>query len=208
MSILTYTNPQVTKTMQSNTNVVTSLGVSASIHNTYVASHIIYPTTLPHIRITFTFSSNTYKPLSYSPSSPNAKNDPLIIQLLQTISSLQNKVSNINQNQNGQPTYYVKKNPLSLEILITTMSQGIEVPRFDKYGGKGYPTNHFSTFTTLCCDFILEENILAKIFPKSLKNELLEAFINHFQVHMTPKMSLDNLMRCEKKDDENIIDFI
>lgn len=66
---------------------------------------------------------------------------------------------------------------------------------------------------------------MAKIFPRSLKdaslewfsfllnnsihtfNELVEAFINHFQVHMTPKMTLADLMRCKKKE-ENITNFI
>jgi hypothetical protein len=38
--------------------------------------------------------------------------------------------------------------------------------------------------------------------------ELVEAFINQYQVHMAPKLSLANLMRCKKPDLENINDII
>jgi hypothetical protein len=73
---------------------------------------------------------------------------------------------------------------------------------------------------------MMEEKILAKLFPKSLKDtaleffsslpansitsfhELVEAFVNHFQVHMTPKITLADLMRFKLKYDKNIIKFI
>jgi hypothetical protein len=73
---------------------------------------------------------------------------------------------------------------------------------------------------------MLEDNILAKIFPRSLKDtdlewfssiptnsihsfdKLVEEFINYFQVNMIPKMTLVYLMRCKTKDEENITNFI
>lgn len=106
------------------------------------------------------------------------------------------------------------------------MPQGVEGPRFKKYGGKGDPSNHVFAYTTLCSDFILDDKLLAKLFPGSLKdttlewfsslpnnsihsfNEIFEAFINHFQVHMNPKMTLADLMRCKQKEEKNITNFI
>lgn len=106
------------------------------------------------------------------------------------------------------------------------MPQGIEVPRFEKYGGKGDPSNHVTAYIALCSDFILEDKLLAKLFPRYLKDtalewfsllpnnwihsfkDLVEAFINYFQVKMTPKMTLANLMRCKQKEEEKITDFI
>jgi hypothetical protein len=105
------------------------------------------------------------------------------------------------------------------------ISQGIEIPRFEEYNGKGDPTNHLNTYTNLCSDFVFNEQLLAKIFPRTLKNsalewfsslpnnsihsfnELVEAFIKKFQVHMTPKLTLADLMRCKKKIHENYQPF-
>ena len=63
----------------------------------------------------------------------------------------------MNQNNYGLPTYYVKGNPLSLDILRTSMPQGIEIPRFKKYNGKGDPTSHVNAFIALCSDFVLHK---------------------------------------------------
>jgi hypothetical protein len=56
------------------------------------------------------------------------------------------------------------------------MPPGIEVPRFEKYGGKGDHVSHAYAFTTLCCDIFLEENILARLFHRSLKDTALDWF--------------------------------
>lgn len=87
------------------------------------------------------------------------------------------------------------------------------MPRFVTYGGKGDPSNHVNTYTALCSEFFLDDKLLAKLFPRTLKdialewfsslpknsihsfNELVDAFIYHFQVHMTPKKTLADLMR-------------
>lgn len=116
--------------------------------------------------------------------------------------------------------------PLSLEILHTQMPQGIEMPRFEKYEGKGDPTNHVNAYTSLCSDFILDDKLLAKNFPRTLKvttlewfsnlpnhsiqssNEHVDAFISHLQVHMTPKKIIVDLMLCRQNVDEKVIDFI
>jgi hypothetical protein len=106
------------------------------------------------------------------------------------------------------------------------MPQGIEIPRFKKYNGKGDPTSHVNAFITLCIEFVLHECLLAKIFPRTLREvslewflsflnhsmhsfqELVEAFVNHFQVHMNPKLILFDLMRCKQHEHGNITDFI
>lgn len=106
------------------------------------------------------------------------------------------------------------------------MPQGIEIPIFEKYGGKGDPSNHVNAYTTLCSDFFLDDKLLAKLFPRTLKdttlewfsslpnnsicsfNELVDAYINNFQVHMTPKKTLTDLMRCKQHEEEKITDFI
>jgi hypothetical protein len=106
------------------------------------------------------------------------------------------------------------------------MPQGIEIPRFEKYNGKGDPISDVDAFVALCSDFILHKILLAKIFPRNFREvslewfssllnhsmhsfkELVEEFINHFQVHMTPKMILTNLMRCRQHEHEKVIDFI
>lgn len=109
-----------------------------------------------------------YTPQPYSPPSQNTTNDAILNQILQKVSSLQKKISTINQNQNGQPTYYVKRNPLSLEILRMLIPQDLEIPRFGKYGGKGDPYNHVFAYTTLCSDFLLEDK-LSLSFPYVLE---------------------------------------
>jgi hypothetical protein len=141
-SIPTYTNPKVTTTWKPTSSVIPSLGVSASIPNTFVASHIISPTTLPPISILLTFPSQTYTSSPYSHPSQNTSNDPLINHLMQISTSLKKKVFTMNQKNHGLPTYYVKSSPLLLDILRTLMPQGIEIPRFEKCNGKGDPTSH------------------------------------------------------------------
>lgn len=80
----------------------------------------------------------------------------------------------MNQNNHGLLKYYVKSSPLSLEILRIMMLQGIGIPRFEKHNEKGDTTNHVNTFTNLCSDFVFDEKILAKIFPKTLREYFLE----------------------------------
>ena len=106
------------------------------------------------------------------------------------------------------------------------MPQGIEMSRFEKYGGKGDPINHVNAYIALCSEFVLHDKLLAKKFPRTLKdtrlewfskfpnhsicsfNELVDAFISHFQVHMTPKNTMVDLMRCKQNIDEKVADFI
>jgi hypothetical protein len=162
--IPTYMNPKVTTTMQPTSSVIPSLGISASISNTFMPSHIIYPTTLPPIIIPLTFPLYTHTPLPFSPPSRHTRNDSLINHLIQTIVSLQNKFSTMNLNNHGLPTFYVRNIPLSLEILRMPMPQGIEIHIFEKYNGKGDPTSHVNAFTTLCSDFFLNEKLLDYFF--------------------------------------------
>jgi len=54
------------------------------------------------------------------------------------------------------------------------MPKKFETPRFEKYGGKGDPNTHVAAFTTMCRDFFFEEDLLAKLFPRSLKDTTLE----------------------------------
>lgn len=106
------------------------------------------------------------------------------------------------------------------------MPQGIEVHQFEKYVGKGDLVSHVLAFTAFCSDFIFEDKLLAKIFPRSLKdialelfssllnnsigsfNEPFDYFYNQFNIHMGPKMTLANLMTCKQKEDEEVTNFI
>lgn len=142
------------------------------------------------------------------------------------MSALQQKFTTINQTNNGQPSHYIKTNMLSLQILRTQMPQGIEFPRFEKYYGKGDPISHVSAYTILCSDFIFEDNLLTKLFPRSLNdtalewffslpnnsissfNGLVDTFCNHFHIHMGSKMTLTDLMTCKQKVDEKVTNFI
>jgi hypothetical protein len=58
------------------------------------------------------------------------------------------------------------------------MPQYIEVPILDKYGGKLDLASHISTYIALCSDFIFEDKLLAKIFSRSLKDNVLEWFLS------------------------------
>jgi hypothetical protein len=63
------------------------------------------------------------------------------------------------------------------------MPQGIEIPKFNKYNGKGDPTSHVNAFIALCSDFVLLERLLANIFSRNLREVALEWFSslpNHF----------------------------
>jgi hypothetical protein len=102
--------------MQPTSNVLCFLGVSTSIPNTFVGSHVISPTTLTPIKITFTCPSYTYTPPTYSPPTQNTSNEPLINHVMQTISSLQQQVSTMNQKNHGIPTYFVNISLFSLDF--------------------------------------------------------------------------------------------
>jgi hypothetical protein len=106
------------------------------------------------------------------------------------------------------------------------MPRGIEIPRFKKYNGKGDPIGLVNAFIALSSEFFLHERILAKNFSRTLREatlewfsslpnnsihsfqELVEVFINHFQVHMNPKLRLDDFMICKQHEHEKITDFI
>lgn len=69
------------------------------------------------------------------------------------------------------------------------------------------------------------KKLLAKLFPRFLKetslewflslpdnsigsfNELIDAFYNNFQIHMGPKITLVDLMTCKQKVDEKFTNF-
>jgi hypothetical protein len=213
-------------TMQPTSSVIPSLGVSTSISNRFVASHIIFPTHLLLASIPLTFPSYMYTPQPYSSPSQNTRNDPLINHLMQTIMPLQKQVSTMNQNSYGFPIYYVKGNTLSLDILRMTIPQGIGILRLEKCNGKGDPTSHVNALIYLCSQFFLHERLLAKKISRTLREaslewfssflnhfihsfqELVKTFINHFQLHMTPKLILARLMRCKQHEHENVTNFI
>lgn len=104
--------------------------------------------------------------------------DLVITQLLNIASSMQHKIYAISQGQPAPITYHVRSSPLSIEILCTLMPRGIKMSHFEKYGGKGDPINHVNAFTTLCSYFVLDERLLAKNFPRTLKDSALEWFSN------------------------------
>jgi hypothetical protein len=126
------------------------------------------------------------------------------------------------------PHLQIKKkiSQFPLEILRTLMPQGVQVPIFEKYVEKGDPTNHVNAYTTICSDFLLDDKILVNIFPIYLRDttlewfsslpsnsiksfdELVQAFFNHLQFHMNPKLALADFMRCKKEANEKLIDFI
>lgn len=92
------------------------------------------------------------------------------------MTSLQQQVATLQQNNNDQPLQYIKSTLFSLNILRAQMPQGIEVPFFEKYGGRGDILSNFSTFIALFSDFTFEDKLLVKLFPRSLKDTTFEFF--------------------------------
>lgn len=176
-SIPTYTTPQVTTTMQ-QVSQVTPLALPTRIPSFFVESNVASSTTFTPISVPFTYPNTTYTPSPLSLPPHPTYTEPLITQLFQIVSSIQQQIYTINQNQAIPPTYYVHSSPLSSEILRKLMPQGIEMPRLEKYEGKEDPTNHVNAYTTLCSDFILDNKLLAKPFPRILKDITLEWFSN------------------------------
>lgn len=148
----------------------------------------------------FTSPQHTNTTPPYSPQ-PYNQNYPLINSLLQTMTYLQQQVPTLQQNNNSQPLQYIKSTPFSFDILRAKIPQGIEVLHFEKYVGEGDPISHVFTFTAFCSDFVFEDKILARLFPRFLNdttlewlssllnnsigslNELIDAFYNHFYIH-------------------------
>jgi hypothetical protein len=176
--IPTYMGSKMKIIIQPTSSVIPSLGVSDGISNPFLASHVICPTTSLHKIIPLTCPSYTYTLPPYSPTSQNKINDPLINHVMQTIASFKRQFSTMNQNNYGFPIYYIKVNPLSLDILRMSMPQGIAIPRFKNYNGKGNPTSHFNTFVSFSSDFFLHERLLAQLFSRNLREFYLELFFS------------------------------
>lgn len=74
---------------------------------------------------------------------------------------------------NDFPTFF-HHSPLSIAILNTLIPQGMEIPKFEKYGGKGDPQTHVSTFNVMCMNFFHHDALMDKFFPRYLKDTSLE----------------------------------
>ena len=53
-----------------------------------------------------------------------------------------------------------------------------EVPKYDKYDGNGDPHDHVHHFYALSMDFIHEDMCLLRLFPRSLRGQVMEWFMN------------------------------
>lgn len=122
-SIPNYTTPQVTTTMQQVSHVTPFL-LPTSIPSSFVALHVPSTTFTP-LSVPFTSPNITYTPSPFSLPPHTTYPDPIITQLFNTISSMQQKISTISQSQNAPPAYHVLSSTLSLEILCTQIPQGI-----------------------------------------------------------------------------------
>lgn len=56
----------------------------------------------------------------------------------------------------------------------TSIPQGMKIPKFEKYGGKGDPQTHVSSFNMIFTNFFHHDALMDKLFPPSLKDTTLE----------------------------------
>lgn len=102
----------------------------------------------------------------------------------------------------------------------------MEIPKFEKYGGKSDPQMHVCAFNSLCIYFFHHDALMENLFPQSLKDtklewycslpdnsifsfdQLVNQFLRQFQANIRLKMTFSDLVQCKQGDNEKITDFI
>lgn len=74
--------------------------------------------------------------------------------------------------------------PFDHMLYMSTFPPHFDLPKFDRYRGKGDPSDHIREFFTICIEVTYEDTYLMRLFPKSLRGSTLE-WLSHLPPNIT-----------------------
>lgn len=115
--------------------------------------------------------------------------------------------------------------PFDRTLYMSPFSQYFETPKFDKYRGKGDPSDHVKEFFTPCIEVAHEDTYLMCLFLKSLGGttlewfshfppkiaswgELAEQFINFFLHNINNPITLMDLCASKQRERKKFTSFL
>ena len=69
-------------------------------------------------------------------------------------------------------------NPFDKSVDMKDFPRKVEIPQYDKYDGSGDPNDHVCHFYTMSFEFHHEDSYFIRLFPRSLKGQVMEWFTN------------------------------
>lgn len=102
---------------------------------------------------------------------------------------------------------------------------GFEIPKFDKYRGRGSLVDHIKEFNVMCMEVAYNNSYLMCLFPQSLAGttmdwfshlpcgiktfqEITEKFIDHFSFNLDMDVSLEELYTLKQNQGETFTNFL
>ena len=121
---------------------------------------------------------------------PISSHDSTIINLAQTVSSLQKQLASLTQNKFSIPTCDMGS-PLSLDIIRNLVPQQANMPCLENYNCKGDPIHHVKIFQILCSDYAHDHRVLAKLFTQTFHAKALQWFcsLTPYSIHSFPELA-------------------
>ena len=116
--------------------------------------------------------------------------------------------------------------PFDRAITMTPFPKHFEIPKFDKFRGKGDSVTHIKEFYMHCQDVAYSDTFLLRLFPKSLarpalewfyripygtiKNfaELSEAFVAQYAHLVETELSVVDLVHTKQKGGESLGEYL
>lgn len=116
--------------------------------------------------------------------------------------------------------------PFYRAITMTPFPKHFEIPKFDKFRGKGDPVTHVKEFFIHCQEVAYSDAFLMRLFPKSLAGPVLEwfyripygtikmfaklseAFVAQYVHLVETELSIVDLVHTKKKGGESLADYL
>jgi len=147
--------------------------------------------------------------------------------LTQQIQVLQQQLSDI-QTRASSKHYSledISPYPFDKGLIMIPFPSNFEVPKFDKYWGKGDPRDHIREFSAACLEVTHNETYLMQLFSRSLGkqamewfshlppdiqnfNELVDKFITRFSYNIEHEISMLDLCNTKQKGEESFASFL
>jgi len=116
--------------------------------------------------------------------------------------------------------------PFDRAITMIPFPKHFEIPKFDKFRGKGDPVTHIKEFYMHCQEVVYNDAFLLRLFPKSLAGlalewfyripygtihsfaELSEAFVAQYAHLVETELSIVDLVHTKKKGGESLAEYL
>jgi len=143
------------------------------------------------------------------------------------LENLTQQISDLKTGTNAKNYYLEDIAPYSFakSLIMKPFPYRFEVPKFDKYKGKGDPRYHIREFNATCLEVAHDETYLMRLFPRSLGSqamewfsrlplgiktfdELVNKFITHFSYNIEHEVSMLDLCNTKQKSGESFATFL